>query len=239
MYLYNKENNTIEVYSVYYNYNELLKFRREEIQKIPSDKRFFYAITNYKAILENPTETIKWSNLDYYESYYGGKSYHSVYNYNIDQEEKTRQENLLDNYYYDCYSSSPIVKVIIDNNSKKLYDIEEDFRYFILTKTEYEPQMFPNGSYILPDILSVTKPLYILQLFEKGQFKRLKDEDISCLSTLFQVSKEPVKIIPIKYLSNLDSLGIYGEYNETMAKVEETQKILQKIRETSKSYTTK
>ena len=60
MYLYNKDNNMIEVYSVNYSYDELDKFRKEEMQKIPLDKRFYYAITKCNPILERPIETIKW-----------------------------------------------------------------------------------------------------------------------------------------------------------------------------------
>ena len=234
MYLYNKDNNMIEVYSVNYSYDELDKFRKEEMQKIPLDKRFYYAITKCNPILERPIETIKWRNLECGDSYYGDQSYHSISNYNLDEEEMNRQYRLLQEFYNESNSFNPTVKVIIDEDSKIIHDIEEDYRYFILTQKEYVKRLYPNDGYILPDILSVTKPLFLLQLFESRQFNRLKDENIDFLSSLLQVSDEPVEKISIEYLKRLENLGVYSTFSEQMSKICESQNFFQKLKRIKK-----
>ena len=234
MFLYNNENGMIEVYALKYYNDELSDFRKEEMKKIPADKKFFYARTNYEPTLANFSEITEWRNLEWSDlawliPHYGGSCYHLMFNHKYTAEEQNRQEELLEYYYFAHYLSNPTVKVVIDDESKKIYNIDEDFKYFILTQTKYEPQLL-SGAYTMENILSVPKSLYLLQLFQQGQFEKIKDEDISTILPLFHTSEEPIERIPVGQLDNLKYLDIYGDHDEKMSKVTETQKILYKLR---------
>ena len=236
MFLYNNENGMIEVYALKYYNDELSDFRKEEMKKIPADKRFFYACTNYEHTLANFSEITEWRNLEWSDlawliPHYGGSCYHLMFNHKYTAEEQNRQEELLEYYYFAHYLSNPTVKVVIDDESKRIYDIDEDFKYFILTQTKYEPQL-PRGDYTMENILSVTKPLYLLQLFQQEQFKKLTDEDVSQLSQLFNLSEEPIERIPVGQLDNLKCLDMYNNYDEKMSKVTETQRVLYQLKKT-------
>ena len=144
--------------------------------------------------------------------------------YNMTFAEQQRQKEIIDNYYLGVYSDSPIVKVLV-NNTRGLSLKQNDYLYFLLTKANYAPNTIPNSAES-EDIISVTKPLYLIQLLELRNFEMLKNEDLSEIIPFFRIPKIPRAKLP------LDQLALFSEVMKCdMQMIEDSSIVYKKMKE--------
>ena len=221
MYLYDKKENTIDVYEMTPNFKKTVEYKKNEMETIPFDERVLKACSNCNRELEHTDSPIIYEKLQYRENRIPGRVYyHSITSYQMTDEEKIRQSELLGEYYNGDYKNK---KIALIKKSKN-----EITKYFLLTALWYS---CCDNEYVMDDIISIPKSLYLLQMLEQGKFYRVDEEDISKQLQTFNISTSPVERISIAELKNMYNVGLlHGTFDCIMDKVETTQKILQKVK---------
>ena len=219
MHIYEKKDNKIYIYELSPNSEKLKKYRENEMK---SQKNIFWQAKTHSTNRQNPNDyklfTIVKSgeNIDV-SKLTDRKLPHSFELYGSSSE-------VLNNYYMGKYYLSPSFKITKDNKNIQFLIITEDYSTF------YEPEIPMYTFYIMDNIISVPKSLYLLQMLEQGNFKHVINEDIDTQLSLFSFNKEPVQIIPIHYLDGLVECKLIEYANDFQSLLEDNQKILRKLR---------
>ena len=227
MYLYDINKDKIDVYEMSPWSDKIAEFKKNEMEKVPFEQRVLRASTNYEHELEKNDRPISYDKLQY-KTYgvWGGTFYHNVVSYQMSDYEKERQAQLLNEYYTGHIDSSKIA--LIEKHNKE-EDRDEIVKYLLLTDTYH----YDHGEYVMNDIISIPKSLYLLNLLEQGKFYNydIEHEDISRQLETFDISKNPVWSLSLKELSDIYQFELLpGQYYNVVEKAEKTQKILQKIK---------
>ncbi len=156
----------------------LEKFRENEMLKVPYAERIFSTVGTVR-LFENRDEVYE-DDLNF-ESY---KKMHSL----IAEKDKSMREvcELMANFYRGDYKFSRIIKILNKDG--------EVIKYFLLPFSQYQLFLAIPGInlYVLDNIISVPKSLYLLQMLEQGNFKALEGENVDNLLEMFTVSDAPV-----------------------------------------------
>lgn len=219
MYLYDKSNNNIDVYTMISNSKKVKEFKKREMaQKLPFE--ILKAATNNEKKLQIPKDSFSWDELNEVETgFYGGRFWHKISNYELTEEEMKRQLKLLNDYYQGNFTNKKVALIKKDLKTIK---------YFLLTQDSYQAS---NNIYIMNNIISIPKSLYLLQLLEQGNLYEVENEDISEQLQTFDISKEPIESFSIDMLKKMYDLQLLpGCFEGIMLNIETTQKILSKTK---------
>lgn len=225
MRLFNINEDVIEAYEMTPRIKEIEEYKRKEMANIPLDRRVLYARTfdDDEKVLENKKNIIRFQEIMSLPS----NGTHSISSCNMEESEKLE---LLEEYYFKSLIFQPVVEVSVDCLNQSIFGIKNDFLYLLLTSKEYEEKYTPRPVYEMPGIISITRPLHLLQLILNEEYTRLNDKDISEQLSLFDISDKVIETIPINPIKKLRNNGLYSdeEYDKLMQKIEGTQMVLKK-----------
>lgn len=215
MFLYDKKENSIDVYLVKPEDN-VAKYRKIELEKIPEPFQVMKAQTRIDTIGQIPSfeksevfdkilpiERVENRNLKY--------GYHHLLS---DYE----NYHLVNDYINGEYTDKPIIRVQ-----------GGDIDFYLITQEKYFHN--PNNEYkrTMHGIIKIPESLYLLQLFQQEEFSFLSDKSISELLSLFSVSYTDE--ISLEELGKMDKYGIAPyAYQNVLDKANKDSQVLKFVR---------
>lgn len=214
MFVYEKNGGFIDVYKFEPRLEEIIRYKKSEMEKILRKDRVWRAVTNNPSLklLEKNNDVIFSSELEYKKS--NERGFIFFHNFLKSGNRKIRN-NFLEEYYQNVDTSCYFRKV-------KGYD--ED-RYIVQLRHDY----YPFDLFVMDGIINVTESLYLLEAILNKRFDLVGDKDIS----------EQLRLFDIKYygrintmvLQNICQYGILSESYETIInKTESSGNILSKVK---------
>lgn len=239
MFLYDKKDNSIDVYDFTASEENLEKFRKEQMEQIPQDERIMFAETHVKLYGETPllkahigknfnneillsdyadNEEIK--DTDKYGRYHVLKNDKGNDKEN-DKENDKKHEILLDLYIHGQFTDRSVVRI----------QYPEIMKYYLLRRISYGYLGEYDGgkNFKMEDIIQLPESLYLLQLLEQGRFTLLEDKDITKQLELYTLSK--IYEVSLEELQKMDTYGITkNSYSNTITKAESDKQFLKRIK---------
>lgn len=224
MYLYDKNDDKIEIYSLNPDCVKVNNYKREQMEEIPLDKRIVKALTNDIRYLENVNNRVNYSRLNYeYSGLWEDSFYHELKAYGMTNDEKSRQAGLLEKYYTknDLFGN----KVL-----EVSFSLDKDINYLLLTKSYYERKIKENDDYVMDNIINIPKSLYLYELFNRGNFELIDNESLNEILSLYNFSG-PIANFSNEELRMLDKFELTTESESSVErKVLKSQKVLSLIK---------
>lgn len=223
MYLYDKKEGQIIVYSMKPNMDKIYKFRKEQIQSINESERILKMVSNKPMDLSLfYTGEINALTSDFKKKSLFKPNYFDLIPYNITESEKIRQNNLLENYY----KSNDFYYKIKINNYDKIKELKT-IKWLLSDNVCLEEK---RNKFIILDIISIPESVYLLELILSENFNHIKDEDISMQLNLFDIKTiENIYFCELKKYMKYD---VIPSTSETIIdkKINNSEKILKYIR---------
>jgi len=176
MYLYNRNKDKIEIYSMEPNDEKIEYYKHKEIAKIPTQQRVLRFETNLEnsklisklnrdkgLILDVPKEEI-----DYCKSKFLLYKFHEI-------RTQTLASSKLSEYYslHDDGQNSNLIRVFEYNN--KRFELEY-LKYLLVLETYTRDDL--NRKQSLNNVVNLTEDLYLLELLLRGKFELLNNKNI-------------------------------------------------------------
>ncbi|MBO5096023.1 MAG: hypothetical protein J6B98_04035 [Bacilli bacterium] len=223
MFLYDKKENSIDVYSFNGNTEAMIAYRQKEMLQIPEKDRVVVAESYSYDMGEAPL-------FEQYAEHFDTKiipmEYANLkkdcfrYHFLVSNITSKRNKNILLDSYYSGQLS--------DRNVARIQDINK-LRYFLLSKVIYDAEIYDNRKKILKDIIELPESLYLLQMLEQGKFSLLTDKDITEQLDLFSLAH--IDEISFEELRKMDACGISrNTFEEIIAKSENDEYVLKLIK---------
>lgn len=214
MFLYDKKENSINVYSVKSD-NTIVEYRKKEMDKI--SEKVFKARTKIDSSLETPlfeknevlSNIIPIGTANNCKSGYGSHWLSPDYNRNYE---------LVCRYINGDYINKPVVRVQGD-----------EMMYFLLTQKNYFTCFNNTDKKVMNGIIKIPESLYLLQSFQQEEFSFLNDKSISELLSLFSVSYTDE--ISLEELEKMDKYGMApNAYQNALNKANKDSQVLKFVR---------
>lgn len=218
MFLYDKKQNSIEVYSLKTTKEALIAFRKEELKRIEhpilSADLLDYSYTPilpfemYKG--EYRKQVLSYNSLDT-----SGSDLHR-HRIQVSSQSKRNKEILLDSYYYGFLGDREIACVRQNN----------DFRYFLLKNNKYTVSPQHNVYMTMDDIIELPESLYILQMIEQEYFNFVSNNELSKVLEIYDLKY--LDSLDVSIIEKMDSFGITnGKQKELLEKIPYHRTIIQ------------
>lgn len=214
MYLYEKNNNYLDIYNLDFSCEELYDYRREEMKLIPEKEMILRGITG-----------IGSENFEVFKNYQNNFDNEVISYDDVNGEHHTLKpdlllekgrEKLLDSYYSGLFTNKNVARV-------KYLD---EIKYFLLTQDEYK-YYIENKS--IDEIIQLPESLYLLSLIEREKFSLIGDSDITKQLSLFHL-KEYGKV-DIDVIRKIDNIGLAENcYMNALKKADNDKYILKLIK---------
>jgi hypothetical protein len=233
MFLYDKKEKDINVYSIKPKREEIVEYKRQLIFGTPVEKRFIRLCTNdgrLAAKLFSEKLLYSWElDFDHADSIYGHPRFSQLSLYsetdNLKPEDLEKRNAILSNYISGLYFPSPIC--MVEGYDLPLINERVENRFLLVTDPVINRD--DNNNYIIENILSLPKELYLLHLLETGRFSDLTNEDITKQLALFDIAFR--EAISIEELEKIYETGLLkGALSETLEKAETGTLVLKKKR---------
>lgn len=230
MILYNKLEESIDIYNMEAKKEEIKKYRERVLhQQKKKEPLFYYLKTNSPDTIKSLADA---SNIDISLLSYDNStvldcgSYSDIYevaNENLNK----NQEAIIDAYINGYYDEFPTINVFQFNWQKKE---DEELLRLLKLKNSYISSTNSHGNvYKIDDILNLPKNLYLLHLLQQGKYAKVAGENITRLLKMFEV--EYVKNVKLKEIEEMLETGLVdGTLERTIKKVETSSKIYQKLK---------
>ena len=147
MFLYEKDKEFIEIYKFEPKLEEITKYKKNEIDKIPENERMWKVITSGTKIFEMENDIIDFYDLNRTIMTFYEKSFQ----YFMMSTNKRKNSELLNSYY-------------TNHSSHRLFEIKnfDKCKYIILLQNQYESIFANDRKYVMDGIMTATKSLYLL-----------------------------------------------------------------------------
>ena len=241
MYLFERndnDNNRIDVYTMTPNAERIASFKKAEMEQIPAQERV------YKTTCDLDFTYFRNAKIgDYYQDdylnysdsgIYGGRFFHSISTYPINDDEIVKQNKLLDDYYKSEFKDKPIVCTFKIELAR--YKV---LKYLLLTQS-YNKFGYQDY-YTMDNIILVPRTLYLLQLLEQEKIELLSKEiddyndDISKQLATFDIEKVNGTSFSMDIIGQLyDYKLVSGARCYTNMLIDNSSKILAKSRQQPK-----
>ena len=216
MFLYDKKDKTIDVFTLTHNPQEIRNYKIEQMKKIPVDERGLFTEEIVPSFQSTPvlfkknlySEVIPCSELI---------GTNKSLNYNTDA---TDVADLLEWFYSEKYNDRPVARI---SNLKKL-------KYLLVASNCIDARE-ENDKVIMKieDIIEIPKSLYLLQLLQQEKFSIISGEDIYEQLDLFNFSY--VDNINLDELQKMDACGITeNAYSRIINKANNDKHILKLLK---------
>lgn len=223
MFLYDKKENSIDVYTFNGNSEAMIEYRQNQMLQIPERQRVVVAESYSYDMGEAPL-------FEQYAEHFDTKiipmEYANLkkdcfrYHFLVPNITSKRNKNILLDSYYSGQLSDKTVARIQDINK---------LRYFLLSKVVYDAEIYDNRKKILKDIIELPESLYLLQMLEQGKFSLLTDKDITEQLDLF--SLEHINEISFEELRRMEACGLSNNtFEEILTKSENDASVLKLIK---------
>ena len=230
MLLYDKKENSIDVYEFIANENDLYNYRKQEMKKISEDKII------YRAEVHESEKTKKYKHkmplfIRHKDSFNGkvipmAHANSSYYGHMLFSTIPTDEHKrfLLKNFYAGNYSKCKIARIM---------ECEDNIKYFLLTWELYSSRQCSSCDAFMDDIIQVPETLYFIQLLEQEKFWFLEEKDISEQLDLYSLTY--VDSINLDELEKIDKLNAApGAFDKAINKANRDSVIIKKYNEYKK-----
>lgn len=230
MLLYNKLEDSIDIYNMEAKKEEIKKYRERVLrQHKKKEPLFYYLKTNCLDTIKSLKDA---SNIDIRLLSYDNStvldygSYSNIYEV-APVELDSDQEDIIEAYINGYYDKLPVTNVFQFNWKKE--DDEELFR-LLKPKNHYISSTNSHGNvYEIDDLLNLPRNLYLLHLLQQGKYAKVADENINKLLKMFEV--EYIKNVKLKEIEEMLETGLVdGTIEGTIKRAETGSKIYQKIK---------
>lgn len=230
MLIYNKLEDSIDIYNMEAKTEEIKKYRKRILNKCKKEEPLFYYLRT------NCIDTMKAlkdvSNIDIRSLVYDNGTpldygTHSdlfeAARANLDED----QEKILEAYIDGYYDKLPTTKVFQFNWKTE----EEEELYRFLKPNDYHISSANSHGYVyeMDDLLNLPRNLYLLQQLLQGRYSRVADENITKLLKLFEFEFQ--RNIKLKEIEEILETGlISGNIDQVIKKAETSSKVYQKAK---------
>lgn len=230
MLLYNKLENSIDIYNMEGKEEKIKKYRERILkQNKNKDPLFYYLKTN---CLDTIKTLESASNIDINLLSYDNStvldcgSYSDIFEIapsSLDND----QEAIIEAYINGHYDKLTVTNVFQFNCKKKE---DEELLRLLKPKKSYITSTNSHGNvYEIDDILNLPRNLYLLHLLKQGKYAKVADENITKLSKMFEI--EYIKNVKLKEIEEMLETGLVdGTLEKTIKKVETSSKVFQKLK---------
>lgn len=226
MYLYDKNGDKIEVYSMEPNMEKIYNFRKKEIEQIPENERVLKMISNqFMDWAMFYTGIINTSRIDYHEKSIFSKYYCNLMQYNMTDEERERQNKLLEDYYKSNYF---YYKIKVNKDYDKIKGLQTIKRLLMDNVCVSEKR----NRHAINDIISVPESILLLEILLSQDIHLIENDDISKQLELFDFSTNPIEIVDYNMIDRYSNLNVIASNSSYKldCKVKESEKILKYIK---------
>lgn len=224
MFLYDKRNSNIDVYSLDSSKEQLEQFRKEKIKLIPEEYLVYKAKQVCKKTDEEPFFEKYLNELDtrFFSSAIVDRKTPFMEDYHIllPEFDFSIKSQLTDRYIKGEFIDRKAIRVLYDT-----------FKYYLLTESKYRRCTNNNHTHHMYNIIQIPECLYALQLLEQGKYDLfLKQEiDIDEILNLFNLKK--IGEINEEEIIKCDKYGITDNaHNKVLSKVNNSKGIINYIK---------
>lgn len=230
MLIYNKLEDSIDIYNMEAKTEEIKKYRKRIINKSKKQEPLFYylrtncldtmkalkGVTNIdirSLVYDNSTPLDYGTHSDLFE----------LQNVNLDE----AQEKILEAYINGYYDKLPTTKVFEFN--WKTEEDEELFRFLKPNDYHISSTNSHGNVYEMNNLLNLPRSLYLLHQLLQGRYSQVADENINKLLKLFDFEfKRNIKLKEIEEI--LETGLITGTMDQVIKKAETSTKVYQKAK---------
>jgi len=216
MFLYDKKEKTIDVYSMIPKKEEIVNYKIDEMKKIPEEEKVVCARLIQSVDIDKNDIFLNRINLEMIKS----SHLHPV--------SMTKEiEFLLQSYYLD---------LLITYGDISVSDLE-GIKHYLITKNSYVIGSQGGANVgILDGIIQIPETLYILQLLKEERFDLLAGRDISSQLNLFDIKfVKDVNLEELEKASYCGMVPLNSHYN-AVKKAENDSKIMKFVKEKKTSF---
>lgn len=222
MYLYSKDDDKINVFSLNPKEDLIEQYKKEEMLKIPEEKRVLKAVTNVDI---NPLtnfnhgQMVPMSELNFNKWIWFIKCYHELKSYGKNEQYKAKK--VLEDFYKEMINYKICISPLDDFS----------FIYFMITKNYYNdiPSFLVGVEKgIMEGIIQIPESLYVLQNVYFGNGKALEHYKIDEHVDFFDFSKSPVASFNIRDIATLEAHGVIQE-NLTPYRLESNEQLIKRL----------
>ena len=189
MYLYEKNNNDINIYNMFPNLEMLYCYRKEMMSKM-GDNYLYDGLEILNNDNEKPLFELYESELD--NIILPIEKVNSKYNDDYDRNHELvmsdksfyKKGEILTKYFYNTYRN---------NNVVKIQDLNK-LRYFILTNKQYLTDENNKLLKVMSDIIEIPENLYVLHMLEQNKFDLINNYNY----------EEQLKFFNLKYIDKIN-----------------------------------
>lgn len=213
MFFYENNGKFIDIYKLEPKLEDILEYKKSEMNKIPEGEKVWSAFTNGDVILENNGDIIDISELNKYINDVNGLDYHGLRTASNDDEIK-----YLDLYFHNINSHGFCV---VKNDSSS--------DYIILLKKYYDVFDYSNREYIMDGIISVPRSLYLLEAFINNRVDLIKSDELDIILKLFDI--QCIGKIDLSILENICQYRLFNDsYESIINTIEESKDVINKVK---------
>ena len=186
MIILDKKENSIDIYTMKAQNEELKRYRNSIMRKHQNESHFYQLMTNSDKTIENLNKSREVDT--------------KFLNYGLSDKSNDRiwaVLKVMDNVTFDVLKKQDeILKKYINGDyddllPTRVYEfVWEDELDLYLLKTEPAKKLYGNEILEMNNLLSIPKKLYLLQLLQLGEFNKLASENINGLLNLFDINYE-------------------------------------------------
>lgn len=230
MLIYNKLEDSIDIYNMEAKTEEIKKYRKRIIQKSKKQEPLFYYLRT------NCLDTIKSlenaSNININSLVYDNNTpldygtysdLYEIHPVNLDN----KQEKIIEAYLAGYYDNLPTTKIFQFNwkneEDEELYRLLKPKNYHISSTNSH------GNVYEIDDMLNLPRNLYLLHQLLQGRYSRVADENIAKLLKLFEFDYQ--RNIKLKEIEEIIETGLITDsMDQVIKKVETSSKVYQKAK---------
>lgn len=227
MYLYEKDDNKIKVYSMEPNIDKIFDYKNKEISKIHLKDRTLKFVTNKPikniektTYINNLVIDLPKKELEYNKRKFFRTEYHEMRNdrlYIIN--------GIIEGYKERVSNDSNIIRVFDYDN--KLHMLK--YIKYLLVGQEYIKKSEDKNIFELTNVINIPESLYLLEMLCRGNFDMIRDKNVQEQLKLFDISYvDEIHVDEFKKAKNYELLQ--DGYEKIINNAEETNKIFKLIR---------
>jgi len=237
MYLYEKKDDSVDIYTLVPNMDKICEYRKEHMETIPEEERVFKAVCRNNFALNNGklfelngftndrVSSIPITKLNK-DSGWLTANYHHLLSYDRIGYEIKREQELIDGY---CMGQIKGIGLVLVTDKKA----RDYLRYLLMTSYYYVRH---DQDSMMSNIISIPSELFSLEwCMLGGNFDALDDLEFSKIIKLFDFSLEPIDTYSYEDVIKYRNYGLIDEKSETIiSRIDDyslrSQKTLTRIR---------
>ena len=189
MLIYDKKDDSIDIYSIQAKKEELKKFRKNVLQKHKNEQLFYYLRTNCEKTIErfktaddidisflnydnsSPLDVGTWSSIDIMQNL------HSC----VIQTQKEILEKYIDGTYDDLITTRTFELICKDDLDCEIHRLLKPEEAKIVSQNSH------GNVWEIKNMINLPRNLYLLHLLQHGKFSKLTSENITRQLQLFEI----------------------------------------------------